>query len=444
MKRALSILLILVLFSGMIPTSFAVSEEANDAADTLYELRLFKGTGYNPDGSPIYALDRGATRLEAVTMLVRLLGKEEEALAGNWKTPFTDVADWAKPYVGYAYAHGLTKGGTDSSGKPFFDGDTMILATQYLTFVLRALGYESGTDFRWDAAWELSDRLGITNGEYKAPLQFDRSDMVLISAQALPVTQKDGSGTLADRLIAEGVFTKEQYQAAMGKTDAPFTETAFGNKALHEFLIGLNPTWTSLNGSFDQYRYDGADHAQQIKAEVERLFPDHESTHPLENGGRWPYFTGTWIRLYRDARRGCVISIQTVSETHVSSAVDYYINLPGEMRIPLVQTPAFGEAELNEKMLTLSPNLSYPAGGEGHWYIIWSGEDVYRQACAILNRSGIDFAMTGEYEQTGSSMGYGTRIEIMDSAQYGYSYRVELFHADGSGLTAEYYIRTVN
>ena len=45
-------------------------------------------------------------------MLVRLLGKEEEALAGNWDLPFTDVSKTsaAYPYIGYAYANGLTNG----------------------------------------------------------------------------------------------------------------------------------------------------------------------------------------------------------------------------------------------------------------------------------------------------------------------------------------------
>ena len=40
------------------------------------------GTGTGADGAPVYELDRAPTRNEAVTMLVRLLGKEEEALDG--------------------------------------------------------------------------------------------------------------------------------------------------------------------------------------------------------------------------------------------------------------------------------------------------------------------------------------------------------------------------
>ena len=80
-----SLVLILVLFGSC---TFAF---ASDSADALYELGLFLGTGKNADGSPNFSLNRVPTRAEAVTMLVRLLGKEEEALAGDWETPFSDV-----------------------------------------------------------------------------------------------------------------------------------------------------------------------------------------------------------------------------------------------------------------------------------------------------------------------------------------------------------------
>ena len=66
--------------------------------------------GINSDGTPIYELDRVPTRNEAITMLVALIGKTEQAKAGNWDIPFTDVEPWARPYVGYAYAHQLTSG----------------------------------------------------------------------------------------------------------------------------------------------------------------------------------------------------------------------------------------------------------------------------------------------------------------------------------------------
>ena len=98
MKRFIAFLMVLLLTLSFFPTVFAENEEAAAAADTLHALGLFQGKGTNPDGTPIYDLDSAPTRNEAVTMLVRLLGKEGEAKSGTWQTPFTDVADWARPY----------------------------------------------------------------------------------------------------------------------------------------------------------------------------------------------------------------------------------------------------------------------------------------------------------------------------------------------------------
>ena len=76
MKRVLSALLAVCLLLAMIPAAYAAQTEAAEAADTLYALGLFKGTGTDADGKPVFDLDRAPTRAEAVTMLVRLLGKE--------------------------------------------------------------------------------------------------------------------------------------------------------------------------------------------------------------------------------------------------------------------------------------------------------------------------------------------------------------------------------
>lgn len=185
MKRILSFVLSLALVFSLIPSAFAASNEANEAAQSLYELGLFNGTGTDANGNPIFDLDRAPTRHEAVTMLVRLLGKGEEAESGTWNTPFTDVADWAKPYVGYAYTNGLTAGTSATT----YSGNNTVTASEYLTFVLRALGYSSGTDFQWDRAWELSDSLGITNGQYNADTTaFTRGDVAIISYRALHAT----------------------------------------------------------------------------------------------------------------------------------------------------------------------------------------------------------------------------------------------------------------
>lgn len=195
-KRILASMLCLAMSLSLVTVGAFAADEATAAADALYELGLFSGTGTNEDGSPIYDLDRTPTRNEAVTMLVRLLGKEDEAKAGSWETPFTDVDEWAKPYVGYAYANKLTTGTSDST----FGGTATVSPSQYLTFVLRALGYESGTDFQWDKAWKLSDELGITHGEYGPDSAFSRGDVALISHGSLSAPLKEGGKTLIEEL----------------------------------------------------------------------------------------------------------------------------------------------------------------------------------------------------------------------------------------------------
>ena len=199
----LPIMLILMQIPFFSPSAFATGY--TDTANKLYELGLFRGIGKNADGSPDFALDRTATRNEAITMLVRLLGHEVIALNGAWKTPFSDVADWVKPYVGYAYTSGLTTGTSATR----FSGADAVTASQYLTFVLRALGYSSESDFAWDKAWELSDELGLTSGEYDAATRnFTRGDVAAISFNALTVVTSTGKPLYKD-LIDRGAITRE-------------------------------------------------------------------------------------------------------------------------------------------------------------------------------------------------------------------------------------------
>lgn len=181
-KRFIATILTLALMCSFVPAAFAATDEATQAAQALYDLGLFQGIGNNADGTPNFDLDRTPTRHEAVTMLVRLLGKDGEAKAGTWEMPFTDVADWAIPYVGYAYTNGLTTGTSETT----YGGDSLVDAAQYLTFVLRALGYTSGADFQWDKPWELSDAIGLTNGNYNADTaDFTRGDVVVLSYTAI-------------------------------------------------------------------------------------------------------------------------------------------------------------------------------------------------------------------------------------------------------------------
>ena len=86
-KRVLSLLMAVLLLCCMIPVAAAAEDEATAAADTLNALDLFRGVAVAEDGAPVYDLSRAPNRQEAVTILVRLLGRESEALAGSGKRP---------------------------------------------------------------------------------------------------------------------------------------------------------------------------------------------------------------------------------------------------------------------------------------------------------------------------------------------------------------------
>ena len=181
MKKLLCPLFALLIVLSLSTAAFAADYSAEESANALYELGLFQGTGETANGKPIYSLNAAPTRAQAVTMLVRLLGKEVEAKAGTWTVPFSDLADWARPYVGYAYANGLTNGLSAER----FGSDDKVTANQYLTFILRALGYSSERDFQWDKANAFSNFLGLTHGEYRASRSFTRGDTARISFAAL-------------------------------------------------------------------------------------------------------------------------------------------------------------------------------------------------------------------------------------------------------------------
>lgn len=183
---------------------------AQSAAETLYSLGLMRGVGTGTDGKVSFEIYRRMTREEAIAMLIRLLGEESIALKSYYSLPFSDVSDWAKPYVSYAYAKGYTLG----MGGGVFGGAYYVSASEYLTFVLRALGYESGTDFNWDSAFVFSDLLGLTKGEYGSDFDFLRGDAAIISLGALAQTEKHGSVTLLTALCQRGAVSYSAVSAA--------------------------------------------------------------------------------------------------------------------------------------------------------------------------------------------------------------------------------------
>jgi len=226
LKRTLCLLLAMLLLLPLaLPAAAADPTTRNYDRETqlgyaLAALGLFQGYSGTDLG-----LDDAPTRTQALVMMLRLMGLEQDALAENSAPPFEDVpADsWAAPYVGYAYAHGLTRGQSET----LFGGDARADARTYLTFVLRALGYEEGEngDFRWSSPVSLAQKAGIAPDTVRFS-DFRRADVVTVSYAALAAERKGQNGeTLAQSLIARGVFDA----SALGKYYDP---DALTNRAM--------------------------------------------------------------------------------------------------------------------------------------------------------------------------------------------------------------------
>lgn len=223
MKKLTTILLTAALLASLCAPSLAARVSAGEAISTLETLRLIEGgeNGFEPA--------RAATRTEAAIMLLRLLGRYREAGATTEPSPFKD-AGWADSYLSYAYANGLVTGLSDDS----FGSGTAISARDYVTMVLRALGYREEEDFTWADCLAFSDSIGLTHGEYTADTEFLREDMALISYTALSLKQKDSALRLIDSLYAGGAVSAEALKATRFADAVNAGRTIYSATEIHE------------------------------------------------------------------------------------------------------------------------------------------------------------------------------------------------------------------
>lgn len=197
----------LMLFSAALP-AMAADGEAVRSAQALKTLGLFRGSDKG------FELDRAPTRMEALIMLIRLTGRENEALSQTRSHPFTDAPTWhnAAEYLGYAYEKGLTTGVSAT----LFDPETPVSLAECVTFTLRALGYKDEPGLSVWENWEYySDMIGLVPFEADHS-NFTRGDAVRIYYTALDRTVMDDESfrTLNEMLIDEGVYTNDKFNSA--------------------------------------------------------------------------------------------------------------------------------------------------------------------------------------------------------------------------------------
>ena len=198
MRTALIMSFILIFTYVMLPVPVSAASLTYSNYEKAVDLKILGLLANSPDN---FELGRAPTRIEGAVMLVRLLGKEMQAKQSKYTHPFADVPAWADHYVGYMFHNGLTKG----TGSSSFGSAELISAKQYVTFVLRSLGYEDKTDFDYNKAIDMAIQVGLLNdaegSRLKKSASFVRNDMVGISYNALPLKLKASAQTLLDKLV---------------------------------------------------------------------------------------------------------------------------------------------------------------------------------------------------------------------------------------------------
>lgn len=113
-------------------------------AERLAELGLFLGDAGG------FRLLEGLSRAEMAVMLTRIFGGAQDIenapayYAEKCSSAFTDVPDWAKPYVGYCYEKGLVAG----MGGRKYGSDHMASKLDYCAVLLRAKGVTEGYTYQ--------------------------------------------------------------------------------------------------------------------------------------------------------------------------------------------------------------------------------------------------------------------------------------------------------
>ena len=202
---------------------FTLSASAPDysaMASALKALSLFKGTntGYG-DG---FDLEVAPTRIQALIMLIRLLGEEDEALACTSPAPFTDISAgyWGRPYIAYACEKGYTNGVEGNK----FATDRATSEGMYVEFILRALGYSDTTQTDVSTAADRALSAGVLTAGECAALRandFLRADVAYLSWYALGAPLPGGALTLHEKLENAGVFPAEAYERTRALVTSP-------------------------------------------------------------------------------------------------------------------------------------------------------------------------------------------------------------------------------
>lgn len=199
--------------AGATPDAAAKATTPASQIGLAKELGLVKGDGVGV--TPEY-IAKESTRMQAAVMLLRLMGKEKEALSYQGKENFADAdkVSWQEGKNMLAYLKANPQLGFQGDGTNFKPNDK-ITAQQYYKVWLEALGYKETTgqvpgDFGMASALSFAEKMGFTEVS-KAQGTLTNADLAAITVSSLSATTKDGK-MFAEKLVQQGTLPADSVQ----------------------------------------------------------------------------------------------------------------------------------------------------------------------------------------------------------------------------------------
>ena len=226
LKRALSLGLTATMISGLMvmgssAASYAdvTSKQNEEAIEVLKTVGIMVGDEngkFNPEAK--------VTRNEMAVVMCNLLDYTVASYKGT--SPFTDVPEWAEPYVAACYTNGITSG----YDKVTYGGNDTVTTGQAALMLLKALGYfQYSADFGSDWLVETTKNGstaglfdGVATGAKEALTRNDVAQMVLNALEAdLVKAEKNGSDVQVGDIVISG--GKATYDSRTG-TDSKYAK----------------------------------------------------------------------------------------------------------------------------------------------------------------------------------------------------------------------------
>ncbi|HOB21072.1 MAG TPA: hypothetical protein PKO35_10265, partial [Candidatus Atribacteria bacterium] len=198
LKKLLAVIVTVCVLATMTVPAFAAASDA----EICEALDILRGDGA---GVTDTYLAKGTERYQAAILYLRLIGKEDEAIAFTGEENFDD-ADLI--YAGgqriLAYLKANPDLGWTGVGGNKFEPTNPASAQMIYKVLLEALGYKQDVDFTWAETLDFAAEKGLSAIADVAELT--NADMAVAIVEALGATVKDSEKTLAQVLIEKGII----------------------------------------------------------------------------------------------------------------------------------------------------------------------------------------------------------------------------------------------